>query len=238
MYEKLTVVRDVVPHIDELPTRRRENFPEIEDATFWTLYDACKDYSVVHVPGFLNVYRSMHYLAANRIPGGAVECGCFLGGVAMFMGLLRAQLRLSDMEITLFDTFKGAPAGSTDVVLGAPFVEACELPSYRELVPRRIEEVVGSTNGYRFIEGLVEDTLPSTPMGELALMRLDTDYYTSTRVELQTLYPRLAPGGVIIVDDYGMFRGARQATDEFFATLARPPLLNRIDIAVFAGVKP
>jgi hypothetical protein len=225
----LRVAADVAPHIDELPTRRRESDPEITDAAFWAFYDRCKDFSLVHATGFYNVYQSMRYIARNGIRGNAVECGCFLGGIAMFMGLLRAELSNPGMEIILFDTFKGAPVGSEDVVLGTRFVEPAELPSYRDSVPETIESVVGSTIGYRFVDAQT---------GDLALLRLDTDYYSSTAAELRVLYPRLVTGGVLIVDDYGMFQGSRRATDEYFATLARPPLLNRIDVAVWAGVKP
>jgi O-methyltransferase len=237
-YERVKVARDVAPHIDQLPTRLRENFPEIVDPTFWAFYDRCRDYSLVHVTGFYNVYQSFHYLAANGIRGNAVECGCFLGGIATFMGLLRDKLGLAGMEIILFDTFAGAPAGSTDVVLGAPFVEPCALPSYRDAVPETIAQVVGSTRGYRFVEGLVEETLPRTETGDLALLRLDTDYYSSTAIEYDVLYPRLVAGAVLIVDDYGMFQGSRRATDEYLARLDRRPLMNRIDIGVWAGVKP
>lgn len=237
-YDRMITAHDAAPHIDELATRQRENFPEIEDPLFWSFYERSRAYSLVHVTGFYNVYQSLRYIASNRIRGNAVECGCFLGGVALFMGLVRRELRLDDMEIVLFDTFRGAPAGSTDVVMGTPFVEPCELPSYRDTVPRNIASVLGDTRGYRFVEGLVQDTLPITATGDLALLRLDTDYYESTAVEFTTLYPRLVPGGALIVDDYGMFAGARRATDEYFATLARPPLLNRIDVAVWAGVKP
>lgn len=234
----MITAHDAAPHIDELPTRKRENFPEIQDPVFWSFYEMARAYSLVHVTGFYNVYQSLRYVARNRIRGNAVECGCFLGGVALFMGLVRRELGLDGMQIVLFDTFRGAPAGSTDIVMGTPFVEPCELPSYRETVPRNIESVLGSTQGYRFVEGLVQDTLPVTDTGDLALLRLDTDYYESTAAEFAALYPRLVPGGVLIVDDYGMFEGSRRATDEYFATLERPPLLNRIDVAVWAGVKP
>jgi hypothetical protein len=97
---------------------------------------------------------------------------------------------------------------------------------------------VGSTRGYRFVEGLVEQTLCRTETGALALLRLDTDYYSSTAVEYEVLYPRLVSGGVLIVDDYGMFQGSRRATDEYLARLDKPPLLNRIDLGVWAGIKP
>lgn len=234
----MKVATDAAPHIDDLPTRQRTSFPEIRDETFWAFYERARRYSLVHVTGFYNVWQSFAYIAANRIRGHAVECGCFLGGIAIFMGLARTHFRIEDMQILLFDTFRGAPAGSTDVVMGVPFVEPCELPSYRETVPANITSELGSTAGYRFVEGLVEETLPVTATGELALLRLDTDFHASTAIELAVLYPRLVRGGVLIVDDYGMFEGSRRATDEYLATLLQPPLLNRIDVAVWAGVKP
>jgi hypothetical protein len=74
------------------------------------------------------------------------------------------------------------------------------------------------------------------PPGDLALLRLDTDWYESTRHELEHLYPRLRPGGVLIVDDYGHFEGARRAVDEYFAA-HEPLLLNRIDYTGRVAVK-
>ena len=88
-----------------------------------------------------------------------------------------------------------------------------------------------------FHAGMVEATLPAEAPERIALLRLDTDWYESTRHELVHLYPRLAPGGVLIIDDYGYFRGARQATDEYFAGDNRRILLNRIDNTGRIGIK-
>ena len=87
-----------------------------------------------------------------------------------------------------------------------------------------------------FIEGRVERTLPDRAPAEIALLRLDTDWYESTRHELVHLYPRLSAGGVLIIDDYGHFAGARRATDEYFAR--NPMLLSRIDYTGRLAVKP
>jgi hypothetical protein len=236
--QTLRYARDLFPEIDSLATRRRETFPEIEDEIFWEFYDKCKDYSLVHITGFYNVFQSFNYIAANRLKGCAVECGCFLGGIAMFMGLLRKRLNLKDMEIILYDTFNGPPVGSIDTMFGSVVETTSLLPDYRETISNSIKETVGSTEDYRFIEGLVEDTLPKTKTGDIALLRLDTDYYSSTAMEFKILYPKLVPGGVLIVDDYGIFQGARRATDEYLKGLDNPPLLNRIDTGVWAGVKP
>jgi hypothetical protein len=91
---------------------------------------------------------------------------------------------------------------------------------------------------FRFVEGDVRATLPGEAPAKLSILRLDTDWYLSTRHELEQLYPRLSPGGVLIVDDYGYWRGARKATDEYFQTVNDRPLLNRIDYTGRIGVKP
>jgi hypothetical protein len=89
-----------------------------------------------------------------------------------------------------------------------------------------------------FVEGRVEDTLPAHAPEQLALLRLDTDWYESTRAEMEHLYPRLVPGGVLIIDDYGHWEGARRAVDEHFAAHGPAPLLHRIDYTARIAVKP
>jgi hypothetical protein len=80
-----------------------------------------------------------------------------------------------------------------------------------------------------FAVGRVEDTIPATIPARIALLRLDTDWYESTKHELEHLMPRLAPQGVLILDDYGQWEGARRAVDEYFAERELSPLLHRID---------
>jgi O-methyltransferase len=89
-----------------------------------------------------------------------------------------------------------------------------------------------------FVKGKVEDTLPAEAPPQICLLRLDTDWYESTRHELRHLYPRLARGGVLIIDDYGHWQGARQATDEYLAEQRIPLLLNRIDYGARIALKP
>jgi hypothetical protein len=91
-----------------------------------------------------------------------------------------------------------------------------------------------ATTGYpmdrvRLVEGPVEETLPDAAPAEIALLRLDTDWYASTRAEMQHLYPRLVPGGVLVIDDYGHYAGARQAVDEALEERGERLLLHRID---------
>jgi O-methyltransferase len=79
------------------------------------------------------------------------------------------------------------------------------------------------------VKGPVEDTIPGQAPDSIALLRLDTDWYRSTLHELTQLWPRLAQGGVLIIDDYGYWDGARRAVDEFFGAMGAPPMLSRID---------
>jgi hypothetical protein len=110
--------------------------------------------------------------------------------------------------------------------------------NHRDGTEQNIKDVLGSLDGFQIVEGFVEETLPNIVFSDLALIRLDTDFYESTKVELEILYPKLVEGGALIIDDYGYFHGSRRATDEYFASLDPRPLLNRIDQGVWAGVKP
>lgn len=229
--------RDLFPKIDGMRERQRQHHPEIEDETFWEFYEASKDYSLVHVAGFYNVFQSMTYLARNGIAGCAIESGCFLGGIAIFMGLMRRRLQL-DMPIVLLDTFCGPPVGTADTFLGRVIRTVKPLPNYELTIKEHITRHLGGLDGYTFVKGEVETTIPALEVGDVALLRLDTDFYSSTSTALNFLYPKLVSGGVLIIDDYGTFKGARTATEDYLATLARKPLLNRIDTGVWAGVKP
>jgi hypothetical protein len=90
----------------------------------------------------------------------------------------------------------------------------------------------------RFVKGMVEKTVPDNLPKALALLRLDTDWYESTKVALRHLYPRLVSGGVLIIDDYGHYKGQRQAVDEYFRDVGQRPLLHRIDYSCRIMVKP
>jgi O-methyltransferase len=226
---------DLFPDIDETPERRRGNFPELRDEHFWELYDLASPSSLATIPAFYNVYQSMHYIARNGVPGALVECGCFLGGMGIFMTSLRDELGLSDCSVFLFDTFEGFPHDSVDPARGErPWRRSSFLNATRQ----NILEALGHTRDVNFVVGAVEQTAPAFTGGPLAMLRLDTDHYQSTLAELKCLYPKLSRGGVLILDDYGFYEGSRNATDEYLATLAAPPLLNRINCATWAGVKP
>ena len=99
----------------------------------------------------------------------------------------------------------------------------------KDLVIKNMDSTGYAKNNIKYVEGKVEDTLISNMPKSIAMLRLDTDWYESTKIELELLYPLLVSGGVLIVDDYGHFKGARKAVDEYFISIDESPLLHRID---------
>lgn len=223
------------PNIEELGVRKRESYPDIIEDDFWLLYDRAKKYSMLHVTGFYNIYTSLKYIAGRRIHGDIVECGVLFGGASIFSALLCDKLGVSDKNFYLYDSFEGFPVGSSDAKVTTGPITGGQYKNFRSAVEANFQAEGISMTSVKFIEGFVEDTLVSHPLPEqISLLRLDTDFYDSTKVELEVLYPRLASGGVLIVDDYGLYKGSRQATDEY---LNAQLLLNRIDVGVRAGIK-
>lgn len=188
------------------------------------------------------------HVVRTGVPGAIVECGVWRGGSAMAAAL--TLLSLEEVRpLHLFDTFEGmSPPTEVDVSYDghrASDVLRESGPDSTYWAIASMDEVRANlaSTGYpdgstHLVRGRVEDTIPDRAPDEIALLRLDTDWYESTRHELVHLWPRLSPGGVLIVDDYGHWQGARRATDEFLASLEREPLLHRIDYTARAAVKP
>jgi O-methyltransferase len=224
--------------------RRREPAPPPPDLErdFLALFEACKPYTRTSVERMYALYQATQYIVRAGIPGAIVECGVWRGGSAMIAAMTLAACKDTARDLWLYDTYEGMsePSEHDRDWRG---ISAAELmrkgASNKETSVwcyASIEDVRGNMGhtGYpaermHFIKGKVEDSIPAEAPPQIALLRLDTDFYESTYHELQHLYPRLAPGGVLIIDDYGHWAGARKATDQYFAELGRPLLLQRID---------
>ena len=148
-------------------------------------------------------------------------------------------------DLYLFDTFSGMSEPTRVDVDFKGRTAAWHLernPDFNLVEIDEVERNLAST-GYasdriHFVKGKVEDTLPANAPPEIALLRLDTDWYESTKHELVHLFPRVVKHGVVIIDDYGHFEGCRKAVDEYLTTLDAPVLLNRIDYTGRILVKP
>jgi len=194
--------------------------------------------------------EAIKYIVTSKISGDVVECGVWKGGSMMAVARTLAQLNDSTRHLYLFDTFDGmTPPSAKDISLSGTHASTmletnkkedetsvwCYSPL--EEVKEAVTSVGYSTEKIHFIKGRVEDTLPAEAPQKISLLRLDTDWYESTRHELIHLFPRLSPGGVIIIDDYGHWKGARQAVDEYIQENSIKILLNRIDYTGRIGVK-
>jgi O-methyltransferase len=213
------------------------------------LYGRVGPYTMTTPPRIYALARAVEYVAARSIPGAIVECGVWRGGSMMAAALTLLRLGVTDRELYLYDTFAGMPppseadttrSGERAADLLAHEDEDSHIWAIASLAD--VREAVLSV-GYpkeriHFVEGLVENTLPANAPDEIALLRLDTDWYASTKHELVHLYPRLTPGGVLILDDYGHWQGARGAVDEYLAENGAKLLLNRIDGTARIAVKP
>jgi hypothetical protein len=192
-----------------------------------------------------------HVVRAD-VPGAIVECGVWKGGSMMAAALTLLRLEAADRDLYLFDTFQGMPPPTDEDVFSAydgyspmGFWRArrrSEGQSAWHYVPAAEVRAALLSTRYpaervHLVEGKVEDTLPAAAPEQIAVLRLDTDWYESTRHELEQLYPRLSPGGVLILDDYGHYEGARRAVEEYFAEHGGRPLLSRVDYTCRLGVK-
>ena len=196
------------------------------------------------------LHQAVGHVVRAKLPGAFVECGVWRGGSAMVAALRLLELGAADRALYLYDTYEGmSEPTERDVSFKdqAPLGEWDKIRATRSNIfcANSLADAtasVGST-GYpteqvHFVKGKVEDTIPATLPEAIAILRLDTDWYESTRHELIHLYPRLVPGGVLIIDDYGHWRGAREAVDGYFAEHAPAPLLHRIDYTGRIAVKP
>ena len=219
---------------------------------FLELYERCREQTMTSIERVYAAYTATRYLVDAEIAGDFVECGVWRGGSIMAVALTLLRLGDDTRTLWLYDTFTGMTApGPQDVQAMSGTSASAILASHpksdddpfwgcaaREVVERNLRSTGYPSDRIRYVEGDVMATLPRHAPDRIALLRLDTDWYASTLHELEHLYPRLAPGGVLIVDDYGYWRGARQATDEYFAKTKTRPLLHRIDYTGRMCVKP
>jgi len=225
-------------------------FPDL-DPEFVPLYETCRHATMTSVERLYALFKAVEYIIRAEIPGDFVECGVWRGGSVMMMALALKAFGGVGRRIHCFDTFEGMPPpderdvrhdtgeAASDILAAS---ERSEGSVFWAMAPlAEVERNLGRT-GYpaelvTYCKGKVEETLPLSAPASVALLRLDTDWYQSTKHELECLYPRLSVGGVLIIDDYGFFRGARQATDEYFRETGAPMLLNRIDNTGRIGIK-
>jgi O-methyltransferase len=223
---------------------------DMQDVDFIRLYRICSECSLCHVEAMYALYRAVEHVVRRDLPGDLVECGVYRGGSAMMMAMALLHFGCRRRrKIYLYDTYEGMSpptekdrnvlGGDAREMLGEGPRDTNPVWAYGALedVRRNMGQTGYDPNLLVYVKGMVENTLPGTRPGSISLLRLDTDWYESTRHELIHLYPRLASGGILILDDYGHWQGARKAVDEYLGQIPAPILLHRTDLAVRVGVK-
>jgi hypothetical protein len=191
---------------------------------------------------------AIDHIVRHRIAGDIVECGVWRGGSMMAVALALMARGDTDRHLYLYDTFEGMsePTDEDRSVSGESAQAQLDRTRKGEGVwcEAGLDDVQANlwSTGYprdriHFVKGKVEETIPQTLPERIALLRLDTDWYESTRHELAHLYPLLSRNGILIIDDYGHWQGARQAVDEYFAASAEPVFLHRVDYTARLVVK-
>lgn len=223
------------------------------DPVFLQFYDTCHPYSMTSMERLYGVYTAINYIVDRRISGDIVECGVWRGGSMMMAALTLRHRGDLDRRIFLFDTFEGMarPSAGDHKFEGPSEGDVMDRwtrsrrgdggVDWNRASLRDVEEALGGTRypGERleFVKGPVEETLPSRAPERIAVLRLDTDFYSSTRHELQTLFPRLVSQGILMVDDYGTWAGSAQAVDEYFDEQGPRPYFSRMDAGGRLAVK-
>ena len=211
--------------------RGKETLSDYVDPRFPPLYKKYFDESMVAWQGMHDAFDAATYITESNIDGDVVECGVWRGGVSALMkDVIYANEGSSVRKFWLFDTFEGMTTPSkSDFKSGEDQKETLnmhkkslrgdgtsnwcrgDLPD----VKKTISKSIGGLDDVKFIKGKVEDTLRLKNIpSKIALLRLDTDFYESTKVELEVLLPKLTTRGILIIDDYGAWAGARKAFNE------------------------
>jgi len=228
----------------------RTAYPPDFSETNIVICDAVRPYTMTSPERINALIDAVHYVVANKIEGAMVECGVWKGGSTMAMMITLKKLGDESRDFYLYDTFSGMSTPSdADVSYQGDkahetFSKLKTAEDASDWCMSPLEEVKQNilSTDYRgdkshFVKGKVEDTIPENMPRKIALLRLDTDWYESTKHELSHLFPLLQTNGVLIIDDYGHWEGARKAVDEYISDNNIRILLNRIDYTGRIGIK-
>lgn len=173
--------------------------------------------TMTSVERVVGLHTALLDIYSNNISGDIVECGVYLGGNIIISKVFFDSVGDYSRNYYCYDTFTGMTKPS---ILDGPkslgWQDAVKCEASLESVKNEFNKFNILDDRVKFIVGDVCNTLKEIKPDKIAILRLDTDFYQSTKVELRELYHRLVPGGFLIIDDYGHWQGCRIAVDEFF----------------------
>ena len=220
-----------------------------KDMRFRKIFEEYSEYTYTSKEKMFALYKAVQYVIDAKIPGDFVECGVWRGGSTMLIAKTLLELGVTDRKIYLYDTFEGmsSPTENDFDILDESNKASNrwsgeQKENYNNWCYASLEEVKKNMamTGYPgsniiYVKGMVEKTIPKTTPSQISILRLDTDFYESSKHELVHLFPLLSKNGVLLLDDYGAWAGQKKSTDEYFAD--KPILLNRIDVGGRIGIK-
>ncbi len=222
------------------------------DSEFWDIFLFCRQFTMTSIERMFALYKAVRHLTVTDTPGSFLECGVWRGGSAMVVACSLVVAGARDRDIFLFDTFEGHtqapdPVMDVDIFGGSGFDEfkrrqddgTLETEGWGVVSTVDVAANMARTNypmdRVHLVKGPIEKTAANYEGGPIALLRIDVDWYEPAKEIFRTLFPRLVKGGILIVDDYGHYKGQRAATDE--ALKDAPMLLHRIDYSGRIGIK-
>ena len=167
----------------------------------------------------------------DGVPGDLVETGVWRGGTTVLMRGVLAALGDQDRRVWVADSFEGLPVPDerypADAHLDWSDVEVLKVDA--DAVRANFDRYGLLDDRVRFLEGWFADTLPGAPIERLAVLRLDGDLYGSTMDALTALEPKVAPGGFVLVDDYGGWPSCREAVEDYRAAQGIDAPIHEVD---------
>jgi O-methyltransferase len=230
------VREDTLRKLSAQPAKRPRRLPRHYDDDARDTIRAVRPRTMTAHEKLYALIVATRHLVHHGVPGAFVECGVWRGGSMQAVARTLLACGVDDRDLHLYDTFEGMPPpgeedrradgrSAAEILDSAPRTANVWAIAGLDDVRAGMAETGYPADRVHFHPGLVEDTLPAQAPERVALLRLDTDWYASTRHELEHLYDRVPPGGVIVLDDYGFWEGARRAVDEFLAAREDPLLL-------------
>jgi len=232
-----------------LELRRKNVLPDV-NGFYAEVINQVLPFSLSSAERLYSLCRAVDQASSQKLSGAIVECGVYKG--ACMVAVAKTLLHRGDTtrDLYLYDTFEGMPEpGEYDSniygrsgkklmkLFGANKRSAFMACASIDEVQERLRATGYPEEKLHFTKGRVEETIPHTVPDHIAVLRLDTDWYESTKHELEHLYPRLVSGGFLIIDDYGHWAGARKAVDEYFEQHNVTMFLHRVDYTCRMGIK-
>ena len=171
-----------------------------------------------------NAFNVISRVEKNKIPGVIIECGVAQGGTAAMMALSSRAFGDENRDFWFFDSYEGLPEPTAEDYQGAKagdyvgvLVKGSCLGTIEQVSELLFDKLNLPKDKITLVKGWFQDTVPShkDKVGKIAILRLDGDWYESTKIPLENFYPHISPGGCVVIDDYATCFGSKKATDEF-----------------------